>query len=357
MAFDDGGSNGWGGGSGGGNSSGLPPDFPNPFDKIKDLFGSFGGGFFALIAAVAVLLWLGSGFYVVNTDEVGVVKRFGKYSHTTDPGPHWHLPYPIETVMRPKVTQVHRMEVGFETIDSGPPARYRQVPRESTMLTGDENIVTCEFIVQYRIKDPLDFLFKVRDPVGAFGTGGFVKDAAEAAMREIVGRNKIDDVLTEEKEKIQAEAQTLLQSILDQSGVGISVVQVKLQDVYPPKQVIDAFRDVASAREDRETLKNQAEAYNNDLIPKARGDAEQRINVAQAYRETKIKTAEGDAARFEKLWSEYKLAKEVTRKRLYLDSIKEVLSNAKVVIADGGGKSVLPLLPLGALDGAKGGDK
>ena len=132
MAFDDGGSNGWGGGSGGGNSSGLPPDFPNPFDKIKDLFGSFGGGFFALIAAVAVLLWLGSGFYVVNTDEVGVVKRFGKYSHTTDPGPHWHLPYPIETVMRPKVTQVHRMEVGFETIDSGPPARYRQVPRVSS---------------------------------------------------------------------------------------------------------------------------------------------------------------------------------------------------------------------------------
>ncbi|PLX39832.1 MAG: FtsH protease activity modulator HflK [Deltaproteobacteria bacterium] len=357
MAFDDGGPNGWGGGSGGGNSSGLPPDFPNPFDKIKDLFGSFGGGFFALIAAIAVLLWLGSGFYVVNTDEVGVVKRFGEYSYTTDPGPHWHLPYPIETVMRPKVTQVHRMEVGFETIDPGPPARYRQVPRESTMLTGDENIVTCEFIVQYRIKDPLDFLFKVRDPVGSFGNGGFVKDAAEAAMREIVGRNKIDDVLTEEKEKIQAEAQTLLQSILDQSSVGISVVQVKLQDVYPPKQVIDAFRDVASAREDRETLKNQAEAYSNDLIPKARGDAEQRINVAQAYRETKIKTAEGDAARFEKLWTEYRQAKEVTRKRLYLDSIKEVLSNAKVVIADGGGKSVLPLLPLGALDGTKGGDK
>ncbi len=346
MSFGDDGYDGFGGG-------GKRPEFPDPIKKIKEKFGNMSGGLLVTVVIIVGLVWAARGFYIVNPDEQGVVLRFGEYSRTTDPGPHWHLPVPIERVLKPKVTQIHRMEVGFQTIDPGPPARYRTVARESMMLTGDENIVSCEFIVQYQIKDALAFLFNVRDPVGRRGEGGFVKDAAEAAMREVVGRNNIDEVLTEAKDKIQIEARALLQEILDTNDVGNDVLQVKLQDVYPPDPVIAAFRDVASAREDRETVKNQAEAYANDVIPKARGEAEKRLNEAEAYKQTRIKTAEGDAARFLSLWNEYKVAKTVTRKRMYLESIGEVLKNARVVVAEGGGKSILPILPLGNLSGSQ----
>lgn len=304
------------------------------------LGGKLPGGVAGAVAVLAILGWAATGIYIVNPDELGVVKRFGQFAYTTGPGPHWHLPVPIETVLKPKVTQVRRVEVGFRTVSGGPPARYQRVPQEAHMLTGDENIVSCEFIVQYRVKDPKQFLFEVRDPDGA------VRAAAEASMREVVGRNLVDDVLTEQREKIQVESTELLQSILDLYKAGVRVDYVKLQDVYPPEAVIDAFRDVASAREDRERLKNEADAYANDILPKARGEAKLRLNEAEGYREGRIKTAEGDAARFRSVLAEYERAKDVTRRRLYLDSMREVLSKVKIVLNEGKGGGVLPLLPL-----------
>ncbi|WP_025321716.1 FtsH protease activity modulator HflK [Deferrisoma camini] len=314
--------------------------------ELRERFGGwFGGGLATVAAAVVLLGWAATGFYIVNPDEVGVVKRFGRYSYTVGPGPHWRLPYPIESVLRPKVTKVRRVEVGFRTVAVGPPARYQKVPAEALMLTGDENIVSTEFIVQYRVRDPVEFLFNVRDPEGA------VRDAAEATMREVVGRHTVDDVLTEQKDKIQLEARDTLQRILDSYKTGVSVEYVKLQDVYPPSQVIDAFRDVASAREDRERLRNEAEAYANDVLPKARGEAKKIVNEAQAYRETQIKRAQGDAARFLALLKEYRRAREVTRKRLYLDAMRDILANAKLVLLEPQGASgVLPLLPLSPLN-------
>ncbi len=325
-----------------GGQRGGPRDPDEILAEIKRrLGGHLPGGLVGGVILVVILLWVATGFYIVNPDEVGVVKRFGRYAYATAAGPHWHFPYPIETVMKPTVTQVRRIEAGFRTVSPGPPARYQKVPAEALMLTGDENIVSCEFIVQYRVKDPVAFLFDVRDSVGA------VQAAAEASMREVVGRNSVDDVLTEKKEKIQVEAAELLQNILDSYKAGVRVDYVKLQDVYPPDPVIDAFRDVASAREDRERLKNEAEAYENDILPKARGEAKQRLNEAGAYRETRIKTAQGDSVRFLALLKEYDRAKEVTRRRLYLDAMKEILARAKIVLTEGkGGAGVLPLLPL-----------
>ncbi len=319
-------------------------------EELKGRFrGKFPGGAVWIVVVLALLVWAATGIYIVNPDEVGVVKRFGKYAYTTGPGPHWHIPYPVESVLKPKVTQVRRVEVGFRTVAAGPPARFQRVPAEALMLTGDENIVSCEFIVQYRVSDAQQFLFRVRDPDAA------VRAASEASVREIVGRNLVDDVLTEQREKIQVEAEELLQSTLNLYQGGIRVDYVRLQDVYPPDQVIDAFRDVASAREDRERLRNEAEAYANDILPKSRGEAAERLNQALAYRATKIAAAEGDAARFTALLEEYEQAKEITRRRLYLDAMGEVLSKAKIVLGDGkGGPGVLPVLPLDAFTSKEG---
>ncbi|MHB8765583.1 MAG: FtsH protease activity modulator HflK [Deferrisomatales bacterium] len=330
MAWSD------GGGFGGG-----PQDPMEVLNALKARFGGkLPGGALGIVAALALAGWLATGFYIVNPDEVGVVKRFGKYAYTSSPGPNWHLPYPVESVLKPKVTQVRRVEVGFRTVAPGPPARYQKVPAEALMLTGDENIVSCELVVQYRVKDAMAFLFQVRDPDSA------VRAAAEAAVREVVGRNFVDDVLTEQREKIQVDSADLLQRTVDLYKAGVRIDYVKLQDVYPPDAVIDAFRDVASAREDRERIKNEADAYANDILPKARGEAKQRLNGAEAYRETKIKTAEGDAGRFRTLFAEYERAKDVTRRRLYLESMGEVLAKAKIVLNEGRGGGVLPVLPL-----------
>jgi len=325
---------------------GKPPDPAEMLNQLKDrMMGSkLPGGLIGVVVVLVLAAWMGfGGFYIVNPDEVGVVMRFGKYAYTTDPGPHWHIPYPVEQVLKPKVTQVRRVETGFRTVSSGPPARYQKVPQESHMLTKDENIVSTEFIVQYRVKDAMAFLFNVVDPEQA------VRDAGEAAMREVVGRNSIDDVLTENKARIQVETAQLLQDILDSYQAGVQVDYVKLQDVYPPEPVIGAFRDVASAREDRERLKNEAQAYHNDVVPRAEGEREKMLRDAEGYRETKTKSAEGDVASFEALLTEYLRAKEVTRQRLYLEAMEGVLAQTKIVLSEGSG--VLPVLPLGAFGG------
>lgn len=316
--------------------------------KNKFPFEPFKGNLGKILIGVGILLWLLSGFYIVNPDEVGVVKRFGAFNRITSPGPHFHLPFPIETVVTPSVTSIKRIEIGFRSTYAGTGiSSYRAVPKESLMLTGDENIVDVQFIVQYKIKDPYAYLFNISSQEKT------VKDAAEAAMRAVIGNNQINAVLTTEKFTIQNKTLQLLQEILDSYNSGIHVVAVKLQDVHPPKEVLDAFKDVASAREDKSRLINQAMAYNNEIIPKARGRAAEIVNSALAYKETKIRMAQGEAARFLALLDEYKKAPLVTRKRLYLETMEEVLGKVKnkVIISKSVGEKALPLLPM--LDGIK----
>jgi len=306
------------------------------------------------IVGIALVLYLASGIFIVAPDERGVVLRFGRVVREAEPGPSYHLPFPFEEVLKPSVTQIRKAEFGFRTISAGPPARFRSEDVEALMLTGDENIVKLQFIVQYRVKPgesgTKDFLFNVRSPEDT------VRDAAEAAMREVVGRNEIDDVLTEGKERIQADAQRVLQTILDRYAVGLEVVTLNLQDVDPPDQVSDAFKDVISAQQDKERLINEANGYANDVVPKARGQAAQLRNEADGYKAAKLQDAEGAAQRFIALHDEYLKAREVTRRRLYLETMEDVLGRMqKILIDDAAGKQVVPYLPLDRLVRPRGG--
>jgi membrane protease subunit HflK len=298
-----------------------------------------------VVLPILLLLWALTGIYTVQPDERGVVLRFGRAVRETGPGPHWRIPWPIEQVLKPSVTQIRKEEIGFRTVAYGPPARYEDVDDEALMLTGDENIVKLLFIVQYKVRDDAegatDFLFNVRDPRDT------VRASAEAAMREVIGRSSIDGVLTEAKEQVQQDAHAELQGILDRYDVGIEVMTVKLQDVDPPDQVSDAFKDVISAQQDRERLINEARGYANDVVPKARGDAAQIVNDAQGYAEAKVREATGVAARFVALYDEYAKAKDVTRQRLYLETMEEILPRAnKIILDDGAAKQAVPYLPL-----------
>ncbi len=332
----------------GGSSPGGGPQKPD-FDQIAQSLKKFRNRKFPagkLVFGAIILLWLLSGIYIVEPAEVGVVLRFGAFNRTTEPGPHYHMPYPIESVQTPKVTEVRRVEVGFRSTDrSGNirQAQMRLVPEESLMLTGDENIVDVQFIVQYRIKDPQDYLFNVSNQHET------VKNAAEAAMREVIGDNDIDTVLTGGKAEIQNETRDLLQVILDRYTAGILVTAVQLQDVHPPKEVVDAFKDVASAREDKVRFINEADAYSNDLIPRARGLAAQNVNEALAYKESKIRQAKGDADRFLAVLEEYNKAKDITRTRLFLETMETIYSNPnleKIILGENVAERLLPLLPL-----------
>ncbi len=295
-------------------------------------------------APVVVAIWLLSGIYIVRQGHQGVVRRFGKMVRITEPGPHYHLPRPIERVNTPKVEEVKRMEIGFRTIYAGPPARYRFYPEESLMLTGDENIVDCQIIVQYKIKDAYDYLFKVR---GLEDLQGALKDAAEVALRQVIGRSAIDDALTVGKSKIEDDTRDLLQKIMDGYESGLSITAVKLQTVRPPEEVVAAFDDVVSAKEVKDRFVKQAEGYQEDVIPKARGEAERMIREAEAYKEKRIKMAQGDADRFLEILEEYQKAKDVTKKRLYLETMEEILPGIRKFIIDSNtGGSLLQLLPL-----------
>lgn len=301
-----------------------------------------------LVLLAVVVLWLLSGIYIVNPDEQGVVLRFGQYDRTEGPGPHYAWPVPIETVYKPQVTQVLRSEVGFRSVGQSTTfqqGQVRTIPEEASMLTGDENIVNVQFSVQYKISDPVQYLFNVSAPTA------LVRNAAEAAMREVIGNSQIDSAITDGKLKIQSEATQLLQQILNRYGAGIQVLAVQLQDVHPPQEVIDAFKDVASAREDKSRIINEAEAYRNELLPKARGQAAAMLNQAQAYSATRIRNAEGDAARFDALRLEYEKAPAVTKQRLYYETMEEILAGAgEKVLMDGAAASrVLPYLPLPGL--------
>jgi len=300
------------------------------------------------LLATALALWLFTGVYMVGPDEVGVVRTFGEYTRVTQSGLNYHFPYPIEQVNTPAITEVKRIEIGFRTLNNG---QYRTVEKESLMLTGDANIVDAEMIVQYKIKDPVAYLFNIVEPELT------VRQAAEASLRTVVGQNNIDETLTTGKFKIQEGTKIQIQLILDKYESGIHVVAVQLQDVSPPKEVVGAFKDVASAKEDKNRMVNQAEGYRNDVIPKARGEgeAEAMIRDAEGFKQARIKRSEGDAAKFTTILKEYRKAKSITQKRLYLETMERVLPGIeKIIIPDKDSGNMLNLLNLNP---GKGGNK
>lgn len=317
-------------------------DFTN---KLKG-FGNFKMPGFKLIILGILGLWLLSGIFVVDAPERGVIKRFGEFSREVGPGLHYHFPFPAESVLIANVDQVRRIEIGFRSAGGErnfQQGQSRSVNDESLMLTSDENIVDVQFAVQYQLEDARNYLFNVDQPDQT------VKSAAEAAMREVIGKNLIDAVLTSDKQRIMNETAKLMQEILNSYKTGIRIVTVQLQNVHPPDEVSDAFKDVVSAREDRDRLKNEAQAYSRDILPKARGLAQAMLRDAEAYKETKILAAEGDASRFLAVLAEYNKAKDVTTKRLYLETMERVLSNPeteKLILSDDALKKSIPYLPL-----------
>jgi membrane protease subunit HflK len=343
----------WSQGPQGGGSS--TPDLEDLLRRGQDRFRRIlprrlGSGGFGLIILAAVALWLLSGFYVVRPGERGVETRFGRFTQETKQGLNYHLPYPIESVRTPNVDFVNRVEVGFHSAsESGREQRQQDVPEESLMLTGDENIVDVDFGVLWNIKSAPDFLFNVKDPEQT------VKAVAESAMREIVGQSRIDQLQTEERTDTQDKVRDLIERTLDSYGAGINIVQVQMQKVDPPEQVIESFRDVQAARADKERAINEALAYRNKVVPEARGKAEQIRQEAQAYREQTVAQAQGEAQRFTAVLAQYQQAKTVTRERMYLETMERVLGRIdKVVIDEKSTSGVVPYLPLDALKAPKG---
>jgi len=333
----------------------TPPDLEEILrrsqDRLKRVLpgGNLGGKGFALLALAAIALWGASGFFRVEPDELGVVLRFGKEVREVQPGLNYHLPYPIETVLTPKALRVNKIDIGMRELEIGPRAGsdLRDVPEESLMLTGDENIVDVDFSVLWRIKPTGvgDYLFNIQNPEGT------VKAVAESAMREVIGRSEIQPILTGARQVTEAAVQDLMQKTLDQYGAGIFVRQVQLQKVDPPSQVIDAFRDVQAARADLERSINEAQTYANRVIPEARGNVAKTIQAAEAYRQQTVAEAQGRTSRFNQIYTEYKKAPDVTRQRMYLETMERVLGSTDKVIVDSkaGAQSVVPYLPLSEL--------
>lgn len=351
----------WGVGGGGGQGpwdrgpgGPQPPDLEELLRKGQDRFkrilpGGFkGGAGLALIALIVVAIWLASGLYRVQPDEQGVELVFGRWDgKTTTPGLNYNWPSPIGQRETPKVTRVHETEVGFRSSgEVGRAGVIRQVPSEGLMLTGDENIIDINFVVFWLIKDAGLFLFKIQSPEQT------VKDAAESSMREVIGKTEIAMALAEGRLDVEVQTQELLQSILDEYESGIQVTRVQLQKVDPPGAVIAAFRDVQAARADQERLRNEAEAYRNDIIPRARGESAQIVQEAEAYKQQIVAKAEGEAQRFLSVYTEYAQARDVTVRRIYLETMEEILSGMNKLIIDTqatGTQGVVPYLPLNEL--------
>jgi modulator of FtsH protease HflK len=351
MSWNQGGGP-WGGGQSPWGRGPQPPNIEEMLrrsqDRLRRLFpGGMGRGRGILLVVLAVVLILigASSYYTVAPDELGIVLRFGAYNRTSTPGLGLKLPF-IEDVLLPKVTRINRVEVGFRATNSE--GRASELPEESLMLTGDENIIDINFIVLWVINDAKSYLFNIRNPDGT------VKSAAESAMREVIGHSELASALTGGRPKIESETQQLLQSILDSYHAGISVTSVQLQKVDPPDQVLDAFRDVQSAKIDQQRLINEAEAYRNNVVPVAHGDAARVVQEAEAYRAQVVLNAQGDAARFLSVLDSYKAAEDVTARRLYIETMQSVLQNTNKIILDKGasGTGVLPYLPLPQLNPA-----
>src|SRR3989440_1102530 len=355
-----GGRRGGGGGPWGQGPSGGPHNQPDleellkrSQDKLKQVMpGGTGlpGSFMFLIAVVVAAIVAFYAFtFKVGPDELGVVMQFGKPVRSEPPGLHFRLPYPIEEVRLPKVTRQNIIEVGMRT---GQGARgfgaVRDVPEESLMLTGDENIVDVDFVVFWRIRDAQHYLFNIQNPEIT------VKEVAESAIRDIVGQSDIQPLLTGARQKTEQAIQKLMQDVLDSYGAGVSIDQVQFQKVDPPTQVIDAFRDVQAARADQQRLQNEAGSYANKIVPEARGEAERILQGARAYREQTVAEATGQTARFLQVYEEYKKASEVTRKRMYLETMERVLGGSEKIIIDSkNGQGVIPFLSLDQLQKRK----
>ena len=349
----------WGSGSRGPWGSGpqqpgggsRPPDLEEFLRRSQDrlrgmLPGNLGGRGIALIALAAIVLWGFSGFFRVEPDELGVVLRFGKFVREVQPGLNYHLPYPIEAALTPPALRVNKTDVGIRAVeDVRRGTSVRELPEESLMLTGDENIVDVDFSVLWRVRPSSvgDYLFNIQNPEGT------VKAVAESAMREVIGRSNIQPILSGARQTVETAVQELMQKTLDQYGAGILIQQVQLQKVDPPTQVIDSFRDVQAARSDLERAQNEAQTYANRVVPEARGRAAKITQDAEAYREQTVAEATGETSRFSQIYEQYKKAPGVTRQRMYLETMERILGeNSKTIIDTGPptGPGVVPYLPL-----------
>lgn len=291
------------------------------------------------VVGVLVLLWLASGLYQVQPNEEGVVLRFGAYSETTTPGLHYHLPYPIENVIKVNITQERSINLGVQE----PQNISANTFTESHMLTGDENIVDINLTIVWRVENAKDYVFNMQNPDQT------VRVAAQSVLREIVGQSQMMPIISGDRGKVEDETKEELQKVLNEFGAGIRIVRVKLQKADPPKQVVDAFNEVQRAKADMERFKNEAEAYRNEILPKSRGEAAQRLQNAEAYRQAVVNKAQGEADRFLSVYNAYKEGKDVTIKRLYLEAMEKVLGNSDKVIIDSGKSGVVPYLPLDKL--------
>lgn len=325
----------------------LARSISNKVGRFVNVTGLRGNGFL-LILFLLTIVWIVGGVYKVQPDEQGVVLRFGKWVDTTEAGLHYHLPYPIETVLLPKVTKINQLQLGHGVaVSTSDTVASSTASRDKQMLTGDENIVEADCAVFWRIKDAGQFLFSVDNPEFA------IKLAAESALREVIGRTPIQAALSDKRQQIADETKTLLQHLLDTEKAGVLITQVQLQRVDPPVAVIDAFNDVQRARADQERARNDAESYANDIIPRARGEASHISQEAEAYKTQAVNLAEGDAKSFLSVYQSYVQAKDVTSWRLYMESTDEVLKKASKVIIDTSGKgvsSVLPYMPISEKD-------
>ena len=345
----------WGQGGGGG---GQPPqDIDAIIRQGRDAWrrmmpggGASSGRTLTLLVLVFGLIWAATGFYRVNPQQQGVVLRFGEWVRTSPPGLHYHLPFPIESVLTPEVTSDNRIEIGFRDV-SGNSSSRRDIADESQMITGDENIVDIDFVVFWRIADAGQYLFNLAEPDET------IKVTAEAVMREIIGRTAIQTALTEGRQDIQVQARQQLQDLLNEYGAGVRVRDVQLLAVDPPADVIDAFNEVQRARQDRDRLKNEAEAFSNDIVPRARGEAAKLVAEAEAYQAEVVNRASGDASRFDQIFQAYLKDKAVTKERIYIETVEEIFSNVdKIIIDSEAGSGVVPYLPLKELNKSTGGN-
>ena len=345
----------WGQGGGGG---GQPPqDIDAIIRQGRDAWrrmmpggGASSGRTLTLLVLVFGLIWAATGFYRVNPQQQGVVLRFGEWVRTSPPGLHYHLPFPIESVLTPEVTSDNRIEIGFRDV-SGNSSSRRDIADESQMITGDENIVDIDFVVFWRIADAGQYLFNLAEPDQT------IKVTAEAVMREIIGRTAIQTALTEGRQDIQVQARQQLQDLLNEYGAGVRVRDVQLLAVDPPADVIDAFNEVQRARQDRDRLKNEAEAFSNDIVPRARGEAAKLVSEAEAYQAEVVNRASGDASRFDQIFQAYLKDKAVTKERIYIETVEEIFSNVdKIIIDSEAGSGVVPYLPLKELNKSTGGN-
>ena len=347
--WGSGGKNPWGSG---GSSNNI--DIEDTIKKTREKFGKFkigGPKNISILIIVAILVWLATGFYRVEPDEQGIELLFGKWNqNTTEPGLHYFFPRPIGQSITPKVEVIRKINVGFRSASdlgfSSNTNAERKVIEESLMLSGDQNIADVGFTVLYKIKDAGNFLFKLRNPEST------VKDMSESVMREIVGQRDLQFLLTEGRQEVEQDVRNLLQDILDSYKSGILIQSIQLQSIDPPDQVIDSFDEVQRARQDKERLVNEANSYLNKIVPNARGEAAKLVEEAKAYKEQVVKQAQGVAQNFIDVFNSYKDAKEVTRRRIYLETLGEVLDGKNKIILDdnGTGQGVVPYLPLNELN-------